>query len=48
MNLHEYQAKYLLKNFGVAVPVGYVAETPEAAVMLLFKYRTKQEAKFGL
>ncbi len=31
MNLHEYQAKALLAGFGVPVPRGEVAETPEAA-----------------
>jgi succinyl-CoA synthetase beta subunit len=32
MNLHEYQGKLLLKKFGVAVPDGTVAESPEGAV----------------
>lgn len=32
MNLHEYQAKSLLKTFGVAIPEGIVADTPDAAV----------------
>ena len=32
MNIHEYQAKELLKRHGVAVPVGYVAWTPDEAV----------------
>ncbi len=32
MNLHEYQGKSILKKYGVAVPLGYVAETPEQAV----------------
>lgn len=31
MNIHEYQAKEILKKYGVAVQNGYVAETPEAA-----------------
>ena len=31
MNLHEYQAKELLKQYGVAVPPGAVASTPEEA-----------------
>jgi succinyl-CoA synthetase beta subunit len=31
MNIHEYQAKSLLANFGVAVPRGTVAFTPEEA-----------------
>jgi succinyl-CoA synthetase beta subunit len=32
MNIHEYQAKELLKRHGVTVPEGYVAWTPEEAV----------------
>ena len=32
MNLHEYQGKTLLKKFGVAVPEGIIADTPDAAV----------------
>ncbi|TXH37531.1 MAG: ADP-forming succinate--CoA ligase subunit beta [Rhodospirillaceae bacterium] len=32
MNIHEYQAKALLGRFGVAVPQGHVAYTPEEAV----------------
>ena len=32
MNIHEYQAKELLRKFGVAVPKGGVAYTPEEAV----------------
>ncbi len=31
MNIHEYQAKQLMEKFGVAVPGGSVAETPEEA-----------------
>ena len=32
MNIHEYQAKGLLRKFGVAVPKGGIAYTPEEAV----------------
>jgi succinyl-CoA synthetase beta subunit len=32
MNLHEYQSKAILKQFGVAVPEGILAQTPEEAV----------------
>ncbi len=32
MNIHEYQAKELLKRRGVAVPDGFVAWTPDEAV----------------
>ncbi len=31
MNIHEYQAKVLLKQYGVAVPQGQIAWTPEEA-----------------
>ncbi|KAA0680256.1 ATP-grasp domain-containing protein, partial [Roseomonas genomospecies 6] len=31
MNIHEYQAKGLLKKYGVAVPRGGVAYTPQEA-----------------
>ena len=31
MNIHEYQAKSLLRDFGVAVPEGFLATTPEEA-----------------
>src|SRR5205814_3608012 len=31
MNIHEYQAKQLLAQYGVAVPAGEVVETPDAA-----------------
>jgi len=31
MNIHEYQAKSLLKKYGVAVPRGGVAYTPQEA-----------------
>lgn len=32
MNIHEYQAKSILKQFGVPVPEGIIAVTPEEAV----------------
>jgi len=32
MNLHEYQAKELFRRYGVAVPAGQVATTPDEAV----------------
>jgi succinyl-CoA synthetase beta subunit len=37
MNIHEYQGKSILKNYGVAVPVGFVAESPETAIELAKK-----------
>lgn len=33
MNLHEYQAKQILKSYGVPVPFGVIAETAEKAVL---------------
>ena len=32
MNIHEYQGKQVLKQYGVAVPEGHVAFSPEEAV----------------
>ncbi len=32
MNLHEYQGKSILKGYGVAVPLGIVADSPSTAV----------------
>src|SRR3546814_12995379 len=32
MNFHEYQAKQLFADYGIAVPPGRVARTPEEAV----------------
>ena len=32
MNLHEYQGKSILSDYGVSTPKGYVANTPEEAV----------------
>ncbi|MFN5430244.1 MAG: ATP-grasp domain-containing protein, partial [Cyclobacteriaceae bacterium] len=32
MNIHEYQAKDILKKYGVAVQRGIVADTPDKAV----------------
>jgi len=40
MNIHEYQGKSILKSYGVSVPVGFVAESPEAAVELAKKIQT--------
>ncbi|MGE5820315.1 MAG: ATP-grasp domain-containing protein, partial [Deltaproteobacteria bacterium] len=31
MNIHEYQAKELLRKYGVPVPLGKVASTPQEA-----------------
>ena len=37
MNIHEYQAKEILKNFGVKIQNGFVAETPKVAKTLAAK-----------
>jgi len=41
MNIHEYQGKSILKSYGVAIPVGFVAESPEAAVELAKKIQAQ-------
>ena len=41
MNIHEYQAKALLKKYGVAVPVGYVAFTADEAVAAATKLKAE-------
>lgn len=41
MNIHEYQAKEILKSYGVAVQNGFVAETPEEAKEAAEKVRAE-------
>ena len=53
MNLHEYQSKQLFAAYGVPVPEGKVAATPEevraaAVSMLGRKLKTKQTGAAGL
>src|ERR1700744_385435 len=43
MNIHEYQAKQLLSQYGVAVPAGEVCNTPEAAKAIAEKLFAKGE-----
>ncbi len=43
MNIHEYQAKQLLAQYGVAVPAGDVCNTPEAAKAIAEKLFAKGE-----
>jgi len=45
MNIHEYQGKQILRKYGVAVPEGIVAETPEAAVEAALKIQEKTGVK---
>src|ERR1039458_9570019 len=40
MNLHEYQAKEILRRFGVPIPPGEVAATPEQAEAIATKLGT--------
>jgi succinyl-CoA synthetase beta subunit len=44
MNLHEFQAKQLLAQYGVPVPVGEVCDTPEAAKKIAEGLFAKGEA----
>src|SRR5690606_23924351 len=38
MNIHEYQAREILRRFGVPVPPGEVAATPEEAEAIAARY----------
>ncbi len=44
MNIHEYQGKQILKQFGVAIPVGGVAHTPDEAERAARKIQTETGA----
>ena len=46
MNIHEYQGKSILKKYGVAVPEGYVADTPEKAVEMAKLLEKETGTKF--
>ena len=39
MNIHEYQAKSILKKYNVAIPEGGVVNSPDAAVEVAKKIR---------
>jgi succinyl-CoA synthetase beta subunit len=41
MNIHEYQAKEILKSYGVAIQGGFVAETPEQAMEAAHKVKSE-------
>lgn len=45
MNIHEYQAKDLLASYGVPVPGGIAADTPEEAVAAAEKLQKEQGSK---
>jgi succinyl-CoA synthetase beta subunit len=44
MNIHEYQGKQILKQFGVSVPSGAVASTPDNAEQIARKIKTETGA----
>ena len=44
MNIHEYQGKQILKQFGVSVPSGAVASTPDSAEQAARKIQTETGA----
>lgn len=46
MNLHEYQGKSILKNYGVSIQEGFVAETPDQAVMIAEQLTSKFNSDF--
>ncbi len=46
MNIHEYQAKEILKNYGVRIQEGYVANTPEEAVLAAKKLNEETGSTF--
>ena len=48
MNIHEYQGKKLLKKYGVAVPRGEVASTPEEAETYMERNRQIAREMFYL
>jgi succinyl-CoA synthetase beta subunit len=48
MNLHEYQAKELLKKYNVPVQEGVAVETPEAAVAAYQKIAAETNNKFAV
>jgi succinyl-CoA synthetase beta subunit len=46
MNIHEYQAKDILKKYGVAVQGGIVADTPDRAVAAAKELATETGTKW--
>ncbi|MDA0685358.1 MAG: ADP-forming succinate--CoA ligase subunit beta [Bacteroidetes bacterium] len=46
MNIHEYQAKEILKTFGVAVQNGFVAETAEEAKAAAERVKTEYDSSW--
>ena len=48
MNLHEYQAKELLKKYNVPVQEGVAVETVDAAIAAYQKIATETKNKFAV
>ena len=48
MNIHEYQGKAILSQFGVAVPAGIVIDDVQKPRKLPWNCRKKQEQTAGL
>lgn len=48
MNLHEYQAKELLKKYGVAIPAGIMATTTEEAVAAYHKLHEETGTEYAV
>jgi succinyl-CoA synthetase beta subunit len=46
MNIHEYQAKEILKSFGVAVQNGFIAETAEEAKAAAERVKTEYDSSW--
>lgn len=46
MNIHEFQGKSLLKAFNVGIQEGFVAETPDQAIMVAGQLREKYGSDF--
>lgn len=46
MNIHEYQGKSILRKYGVVVPRGYVADSPDKAVEVAKALQAKTGTKY--
>lgn len=46
MNIHEFQGKSILKTFGVSVQEGFVAETPQQAVIVAKELNKKFKSEY--
>lgn len=46
MNIHEYQGKSLLRIYNVDIQEGFVAETPEQAIIVARQLREKYGSEY--